>query len=181
MNLDFLIRSALGACLVSLVACQSAPPEEPATQSYPWQRYRGVNVGCNIGEQDVADLAQSGANLMRLSMPVCTFMELDSPYTYRPEAFAVLDSVLDWGERYGVNVLIDPHRYPGTEHAWTMLGSDPFWQDFSWHEVTIAFWDSLASHCAARGEVVAGYDLLNEPQVNRSMQPETPEDINLLT
>ncbi len=180
MNVGWIARIAWYGCLIGLVGCRSAPPEEPRSQPYYWQQYRGVNVGCDIGEQDVEELAQSGANLMRLSMPVCAFMELDSPYAYRPEAFATLDSVLNWGERYGVNVLIDPHRYPGTEHPWTMLGSDPFWQDFKWHELVINFWDSLASHCASRGQVVAGYDLLNEPQVNLKMQKDTPEDINLL-
>ncbi len=180
MSFNWTTRIALYGATVALATACSTPPEAPPKQPYYWQPARGVNVGCAISETDVADLAQSGADFMRLSMPVCAFMELDSPYAYRPEAFITLDSVLNWGERYGLRVLIDPHRYPGTEHPWTMLGSDPFWQDFKWHNLLINFWDSLATHCADRGSVVAGYDLLNEPQVNLDMRPDTPEDINLL-
>ena len=176
------ITLILFAYWIGLTACDTVGSEPAAAPPPPyyWQQYRGVNVGCDISEEDVKYLGQSGASLMRLSMPVCTFMELDPPYGYRPEAFATLDSVLNWGERYGVHVLIDPHRYPGTEHPWTMLGSDPFWQDFRWHELLINFWDSLATHCADRGAVVAGYDLLNEPQVDVDMPPGTPADLNLL-
>lgn len=147
---------------------------------HTWKTYRGVNVGCHITEKDVEDLGNSGANLMRLSTPVCTFMQLEAPYNYNETAFQKLDSVLDWGEKYGVDVIIDPHRYPGTMHKWTMLGNDPFFNDFKYHDILIEFWKKLAKQCASRGSVVAGYDLLNEPQVDVDMPLNTPKDLNLL-
>jgi aryl-phospho-beta-D-glucosidase BglC (GH1 family) len=83
-----------------------------------WQQYRGVNVDCSIKEKDILFLSKTGANLIRLTMPICTFIDLEPPYNYNEVAFAKLDSVLNWGEKYGISVLIDPHRYPGTEHKW---------------------------------------------------------------
>lgn len=153
---------------------------ENAVEKYRWEQYRGVNVDCTIQEEDIKVLAESGANLMRLAMPICTFIEMEAPYGYNEMAFKKFDSVLDWGEKYGVDVLIDPHRYPGTKHQWTMLGNDPFYQDFKWHDIAIKFWERLAVQGAKRGKVLAGYNLLNEPQVDLEMKEGTPADINLL-
>ena len=181
-----LIYFRLAFCLIA-IGCESnkkaeqnvADAEDIKTE-HKWQTYRGVNVGCDINEKDIEELATSGANLMRYSTPVCTFMDLEAPYDYREEAFQKLDSVLDWAERYKISVLIDPHRYPGTEHKWTMLGSDPFFNDFKYHDILIEFWKKMAILCAKRGEVIAGYDVLNEPEVPFDMKKDTPEDINLL-
>ncbi|UXX81049.1 glycoside hydrolase family 5 protein [Reichenbachiella carrageenanivorans] len=178
-------RFILGIVAIALIvlawpSCHGPNHESIAVEKFYWKNYRGFNVSCNIKEADVAALAASGANLMRLSMPVCAFMDLEEPYTYRPEAFAILDSVLNWGEKYQVNVLIDPHRYPGTMHQWTMLGTDPFWQDFKYHDILLNFWDTLAAYNAHRGEVIAGYDLLNEPEMKLDAPKASPADINYL-
>ncbi len=89
MRLMMTTKMILGSFWFALMVSCSAPPPESLPQPYNWQQSRGVNVGCDINETDVADLAQSGADFMRLSMPVCAFMELDSPYDYRPEAFTI--------------------------------------------------------------------------------------------
>ena len=173
-----IIQYAVIVCCFMLTSCQSN--KENSIQKFKWQTYRGVNMGCNITENDVRDLSKTGANLIRLSMPVCAFMEIEEPFSYNEEAFVLLDSVLNWGERYNINVLIDPHRYPGTNHKWTMLGDDPFFQDFKYHDILIRFWERLAKQCAKRGEVVAGYDLLNEPQVDLDTKKVTAADIKWL-
>ncbi len=171
------------ASLVILFSCGNEKKVSASAtkgQSVKWKTYRGVNVGCDIQEEDIADLARSGANLMRFSMPMCTLMDLEPPYTLRSEAFQKLDSVLLWGEKHKVSVLIDPHRYPGTKHQWTMLGNDPFWQDFKWHDILIQFWDAVASRYADRGNVIAGYDLLNEPEIPIDLIKGSPQDAGLL-
>ena len=76
--------------------------------------------------------------------------------------------------------LIDPHRYPGMEHKWTMLGNDPFWQDQKYQDLVIDLWDTLAQIGAKRGEVIAGYDLLNEPEVKPNKEKGSTWDINRL-
>lgn len=149
-------------------------------QKYLWQNYRGVNVNCTIQEEDIAHFAEAGGNFIRLSMPICPFINLEEPYNLEESAFQKLDSVLDWADKYDVSVLIDPHKYPGTNHQWTMLGNDPFFKEFKWHNILIYFWETMASRYADRGKVIAGYDLLNEPEIPIDMQEGTPQDINLL-
>ncbi|WP_430908187.1 glycoside hydrolase family 5 protein [Maribacter sp. 2-571] len=166
-----------------LVSCKEPterPTEKKVSGPVAWKTYRGVNIGCNIEEDDVADLAISGANLMRLSMPMCTLMNLEPPYALQQNAFQKLDSVLYWAEKHQLSVLIDPHRYPGTKHQWTMLGNDPFWQDFKWHNILIRFWSELAERYADRGNVIAGYDLLNEPEIPIDLKKGSPRDVGLL-
>ena len=170
--LILLIFSACGKC--------KKTNDMAVNTKFKWQTYRGVNVNCEITEEDIKFLAGAGGNLVRLSMPICTFIEMEEPYGYDEMAFEKLDSVLDWGEKYDVDVLIDPHKYPGTEHEWTMLGNDPFFQDFKWHDIVIKFWERIAEVGAKRGKVIAGYDLLNEPQVDLDMKEDTPADVNLL-
>ncbi|QLE02204.1 cellulase family glycosylhydrolase [Galbibacter sp. BG1] len=169
------------------IACKTENKKKNVTTSeinsediYRWKTYRGVNIGCDIEKEDLEHLSTTEANLVRLSMPVCTLMDLEPPYEMNEKAFQKLDSVLKWSEEFGLHVLIDPHRYPGTKHKWTMLGNDLFFKDFKYHEIVINFWSELAKRYAEKGDVIAGYDLLNEPQIPIDMETNTPEDINLL-
>ncbi|MGB3589515.1 MAG: cellulase family glycosylhydrolase [Tunicatimonas sp.] len=151
-----------------------------AQSTFETTTYRGVNCGVTLVEEDVKALADLGGNLIRLSFPSNPLMAIDPPYNFNEAAFAYLDSVLHWSDKYGIAVVIDPHRYPGTEHPWTMLGNDPFWQDFAWHEHTIRLWEYIAQRYAQRGDVIAGYDLLNEPGVPKPVKVGSPGDLNLL-
>lgn len=173
--------------IVFIIACEKNKlrsninkQHEEKVDKFLWKNYRGANIGCEISEIDVKEFAKSGGNLLRYSSPVCTYIELEEPYSYNEMAFSKLDSVITWGEKYKVDILIDPHRYPGTEHKWTMLGSDPFWKDYKYHDILIKFWVRLARQCAEKGRVVAGYDLLNEPQIDIRMEENSPEDLSLL-
>jgi aryl-phospho-beta-D-glucosidase BglC (GH1 family) len=133
-----------------------------------------------LTEKDVADFAAIGGNLLRLSFPDRPLLGLQPPHDFDEQAFAHLERVLDWCEPRGVSVLVDPHRFPGTSHPYTMLGTDQFWQDFRWHDLAVRLWGEIARRCARRGAVVAGYDLLNEPEVKRPIPAGTPGDLNLL-
>ena len=141
---------------------------------------RGVNVATELTEKDVRDAAALGANVIRLTLAANPMMELEAPYAFNEAILAYTDSVVNWSEKYGIGVIIDPHRYPGTEHPWTMLGSDPFWQDFAWHEPVLRLWAHLAQRYQDRGEVIAGYDLLNEPSPPLDAKTDTPADLSLL-
>ena len=141
---------------------------------------RGVNVGVNLDQQDVQDAADLGIDIIRLSMPSNPMLDLNPPYQINESAFTYVDHVLDWAEKYGVKVIIDPHRFPGTVHRWTMLDSDPFWQDFTWHDHAIRLWKVIAQRYHDRGPAVAGFDLLNEPAPPIPAKPETPADLTYL-
>lgn len=146
-----------------------------------WGPYRGANSGIHLTEEAVNEFVALGGNLIRLSFPNRPFMELEGEYAFDEEAFSYLDNVLDWCEQANVKVVIDPHRFPGTAHPWTMLGNDEFWEDYKWHDHAEAVWEEIARRCKDRGDVIAGYDLLNEPDIGSGRrETNTPRDLNAL-
>ena len=149
-------------------------------EKYYWETTRGVNIGIDATEQDIADLAEWGAGHIRMSFPVEPFVELEEPYSFVESSFEKLDMMLDICEKHGIKVVIDPHRYPGTGHKWTMLSNDPFWSDYNYHDIVFNVWERIAKLCAHRGEVVAGYAILNEPAVPYNKTDNSPSDLNKL-
>lgn len=150
------------------------------SKKYYWEKTRGVNVGVHITEQDIIDLTEWGNDHIRLAFPLEPFMELEEPFNFVESTFKNLDRVLDICEKYNIEVVIDPHKFPGTGHQWTMLSNDPFWYDYKWHNKVIAVWEHIAKQCADRGAVIAGYALLNEPAIPHDRKENTPSDLNLL-
>lgn len=175
-----LYRSAFFTILPGLIAIACSTSSQSSCTIYPWQDYRGVNVGTNITAQDIRDLKATGANLIRLSFPVRPFAELDAPFDLNEKAFDYLNHVLDICEEEEIAVLIDPHRFPGTMHQWTMLNTDPFWTEQIYQDIAVEIWEAIALHTAKRGKVVAGLDLLNEPALEGIYQKGTLSDLNLL-
>jgi aryl-phospho-beta-D-glucosidase BglC (GH1 family) len=165
----------IGAITLFLMSCS-----KPKSKQFKWETQRGVNIAPGITEEDFKVLKPMGANNVRIAFAIQPFMELEPPYTFNERAFENLGRILDLGEKYGVKVVIDPHRFPGTWHPWTMINNDKFWTDFNWHEKAIAIWERIAIQCKDRGEVIAGYDLLNEPAVPKDFKENTPGDINFL-
>ena len=160
--------------IVVFTSCSKAP------EKHYWETMRGVNIAPGISEEDFKVLKPMGANVVRIAFAVQPFMELEEPYNFEEETFQNLDRILDLCEKYEIKAIIDPHRFPGTWHPWTMINNDKFWQDFSWHEKAIAIWERIAIQCKDRGDVIAGYDLLNEPAIPVDYKEGTPQDINLL-
>jgi aryl-phospho-beta-D-glucosidase BglC (GH1 family) len=160
---------------ILLISCTEKQPEQ-----IKWETMRGVNIAPKIAEEDFQALKPMGANIARIAFATQPFMELEEPYNFNEDAFKNLDRILDLCEKYEIKLLIDPHRFPGTWHPWTMINNDKFWTDFSWHEKAISIWERIAIQCKDRGDVIAGYDLLNEPAVPKNFVEGSPGDINLL-
>lgn len=169
----FLSRFLILLGATGLLAPASVPP--PAT----WGPHRGVNVGPHITEQDIADLAKTKATLVRASFGAIPFVNKTPPYEFNEDAFNRLRSIVDWCEKHGLKVIVDPHTAPGMRRAWTCYFEDEFWQDKKWHAYLIGIWKRIATEYKDRGDVIAGYDLLNEP-VAPLGPPEGPGDWNHL-
>lgn len=146
-----------------------------------WGPYRGVTVKLNLSEKDIADLASMGANLIRLTAAKDPLMRKEPPYDIIKGNVQKMDQIIAWCEKFGIRVVIDPHTFPGTRNDFTMMMTDRFWKSYEWHEHTIRLWDFLAQHYKNYGEVIAGYDLLNEPAIPRQGEPHTPTDWNALS
>ena len=150
-------------CL-GLLGCQT-PIEEAVenTTEFTWGPYRGMSVAPNLEKQDIYDLAAMDANFIRLAFASEPMMDLQPPYQLNQASWAKLDSILSWCSEVGIEVLIDPHRYPGMNFPWTMLDTDPFWKEKHYQDLLVEFWEKLAQKYGGEGHPIAGYDLLNEP------------------
>ena len=73
-----------------------------AQSTFESTTYRGVNCGVTLVEEDVEALVDLGGNLIRLSFPSNPLMDIEPPYGFNAAAFAYLDSVLHWSEKYGI-------------------------------------------------------------------------------
>lgn len=114
-----------------------------------------------FSEDDVAFIAATGANAIRL------------PLNYRwfetGEGFSRVDAVLAWCERHGLYVILDAHAVPGWQNTdWSSdnaCGRALFWKETHYQDRYVDWWERLADRYRGR-EIVAGYDLLNEPVAN---------------
>jgi aryl-phospho-beta-D-glucosidase BglC (GH1 family) len=150
------------------------------TNAASWGPYRGADTRPTISEDDVRDFAALGGNLLRVTMNSRPLTDKTTPYGFNEENFALLDRLVDACEKHGVRLVIDPHTTPGTAQTTTTSPNDSFWSDFAWHERLIRLWEKIAARYAKRGEVIAGYDLLNEPALPDGGARDTPADWNLL-
>jgi endoglucanase len=158
------MRRAFAAVLALIASCSLA------AQTIRWQApYRGCNAPGESTDQDLLDLAATGANMVRLGFPNHPLMNFSAPYTPNEAALQKLDRLLDVCERARLRVIIDPHTAPGFTSRWapfTTMPEDPFWDaSLPYQDAFVAFWGEVARRYKDRGEVVAGYDLMNEPNL----------------
>ncbi|MDR0885473.1 MAG: glycoside hydrolase family 5 protein [Clostridiales Family XIII bacterium] len=117
-------------------------------------------------ENDIAFLAQTGINCVRLPLSIRHFESDDKPFVYKQRAFDRLDAVLDLCEQYHIYAILDLHSAPGWQnchwHSDNERGAALLWRHPYFQERVIKFWAEMARHYADRS-VVAGYELLNEP------------------
>jgi len=129
--------------------------------------YRGVNLNPElIGRGDIAILARTwGVNLVRVCMAssdcgLC--MTSDESPLCSPIDLTKLDSILDWCEEYGIRAVIDLHHFAGY-NPHTEPQDFRLWDSRVLQDAFVEFWKSIATRYADRGDVIYGYDLLNEP------------------
>ena len=120
-----------------------------------------------ITRADIKKIAQLGFNVVRVPFNH-TLLEDDLiPFVYKQSGWTILDSVLKWCEDYKVYAVLDLHSVPGG--ASSNYTSDPdsitLWQSNFNKKRTVQIWKALAKRYRNRG-IVAGYDLINEPNVS---------------
>ncbi len=120
----------------------------------------------HLGEKDIAEMAALGYNSVRLPLSAAAFLYEEPGYLFNEDSFQMLDSVLDYCEKYGIYAVIDMHGAVGGQSALACddgIDSLPhmFLDEESW-ERTIVLWEEIARRYKDR-YIVGGYDLLNEP------------------
>jgi hypothetical protein len=119
-----------------------------------------------ITEADIARIAELGYDSVRVPFNHRLLEDDAAPYVYRDAGWTVLDRLLDWCEAHEVYAVLDMHAAPGGQSD--VFVSDPdatnLWEDLENQNRTVALWRAIAERYQDR-RWLAGYDLLNEPQV----------------
>ena len=137
---------------------------------------RGVMSGGDLSEESIRNLADWGANLMRLQIGGNDLRKAESMEAY----YAALTRKLDWCEtimdrcaRNGIKVIVDLHAGPGcvsTKHAANIIPDD-----YDASELAKA-WEIIATRLKDHPATYA-YDILNEPSVAPSTWVRVCEEV----
>lgn len=124
---------------------------------------RGFTVDHTLKEKDFFDLSQLGAKSVRVSFARLPFISSSSPFKLNLEAFSVLDNYLAFGEKYGISIILDPHRLPDAQSPYSSKPTDSFWQKPELRKAWIRMWIEIAKRYAKNKASLLVYDLINEP------------------
>ena len=131
---------------------------------------RGMNVGLQLMDESNLDtLAYDwNANLLRVCLGLSGWCpasvvprDLSDPCCEEAELLQ-LDWLVDECEERGMRVLIDVHQFPGY-YFLDGFQDDRLWSEQAFQDALVSFWRTIAARYADRGDVIYGYDLLNEP------------------
>jgi hypothetical protein len=127
-----------------------------------WNTYRANYVT----EEDIQLIAQWGFNSIRLPFHYKNFYD-DSLGIFRPEGFALLDTLLRWCENNQLYLILDMHCAPGGQNKDNISDSDGIearlWTEPGFYQpMTIKIWKEIARRYV-NDPRIGGYDFINEP------------------
>lgn len=127
-----------------------------------WERYR-ENY---FSSKDVRYIRKQGYNSIRVPINWRLFMEDEPGVIFKEDGFKVLDKLISWCKEEDIYVFLDLHGAPGGqtgENIDDCIDNFPrLFMDEDKFEKGISFWEEIARRYSDE-EVIAGYDLLNEP------------------
>ena len=124
-----------------------------------------------ILEQDIKNIAELGANCLRL--PFHYRLLEKRPFHYDNEGFKYLDTALKWAKKYKLKVILDLHAAAGSQNCdWhgDSQGRALLWEKKIFRTRTYRLWEAIATRFKDNEEI-AGYDILNEAVVARKKVP----------
>lgn len=115
-------------------------------------------------EDDIQAVKAMGLNVVRVPFSRKVLEDPERPGQFLASGWSVLDQVLAWCEKYGVYAVLDLHSAPGGQSTLFMADPEPtlLWDSTDAQDRTVALWSAVAARYASR-DIVAGYDLVNEP------------------
>lgn len=117
-------------------------------------------------ERDYARLAALGMNAVRFYVNYRTLESDDAPGKWLADGFQWLDDNVAWAKKHGVYLILNQHVPPG---GFQSLGEGKaLWRDPTKQARFIAIWRAIAERYA-KEPAIAGYDLLNEPVVEKGL------------
>lgn len=136
------------------------------TDSSYFAKFKDSVYNYFIQPKDIQRIKLLGLNCVRVPINHRVF-------TYQTSGnntnFKQLDSLVSWCQRERIYVIIDMHAAPGGQNNY--FSADPelvdLWSSEDNKRKTIDLWKRIADHYK-NDTVVAGYDLLNEPNVKNN-------------
>ncbi len=125
-----------------------------------------------ITEDDIAQIEKLGFNCVRVPFWYRNFMNEDgtwltSDHNDNP-GFKRIDWLIDTCAEYGIYIILDMHGAPGGQsknHSTGKAGRNELYEVNGKMETCVELWTTIAERYKDN-EVIAVYDLLNEPQNN---------------
>jgi len=152
----------LGAVLLLQV---TAWPAKDGTE------FRGANITiAGVGDHELEMLAvEWNANLVRVRLGAndqCGYsiVEIENPGTSDDATLLELDELIATCQTLGIRVILDIHQFPGFSHPGSPPEDYRLWTDAALQQRFIQFWRGMAFRYADWGDVIYGYDILNEPR-----------------
>jgi len=176
--LSFLVVMLAAGCLVFYTSgCTSKNNSKPftihkGTNISHWlsqSERRGEERRAFFGEQDVKFMADLGFDHLRI--PIDEEQMWDEQGNQEAEAFALLDSALDWCARYNLKAIVDLHILRSHHFNY---GDKPLWTEPAAQEHFLDFWRQLSAHLQNRPTDMVAYEPMNEPVAD------DPEQWNVL-
>ncbi|WMJ88372.1 glycoside hydrolase family 5 protein [Anaerocolumna sp. MB42-C2] len=123
-----------------------------------------------ITEKDIELIAGEGFNSIRLPLNARLLCDRDnSELIFIKETIERIDQLIDWCKKYNIYVILDMHGASGGQTGQNIDDSENdepgLFIEVKYQEELAAIWVKLAERYVNE-EVVAGYDLINEPLPN---------------
>lgn len=120
-----------------------------------------------ITEKDIKFLASIGCNSVRIPFNYRHFESDAEPFVYKEEGFHLLHRVVMWCKKYEIRPILDLHAAQGFQsgdwHCDNLFSEQVnLYHDRQYQERYIALWKEIARRYCDE-DIIAGYDLLNEP------------------
>ena len=138
--------------------------------------FRGINwgwwhdEGTKYTENDMRQQSEWGANMLRLPVSYRDIEDAGNLGTLSKNGIRDVDEVVSWAEKYDQYVILDMHVCPGGQNGFKYIdgGNRGIWTNESCRRRYLSLWRALAAHYRGRN-VVAAYELMNEPDTQRPM------------
>jgi len=126
---------------------------------------RGAAVSSRVRDSDLAAFAATGGNVVRVMCTQHPLRELSAPYRLDQASFRRLDQILAACQRNRLQVVLDPHTFVGMSTRYTCYPTDQLWKSAHFQDLAVELWSYVARRYRSAGDLIVGYDLLNEPAV----------------